>query len=200
MIKIDTDMNYETAKEKFLTGKINESKTFFIKHKFKLEHAYCLILEDKLNEAEKTLLKIEKQDQRAHWLLVMIGFIKGIAEKYPTYFELRNFLETDLNILIQYYKGDYVEKIIRYADYMFTINPEVYKYIGRVFLNNDLKQQGLFFLNIAKNRFYQDPELHYLLAQTYYTNKDYENCKHAIQACLSILPGYAPAIMLSKKI
>jgi hypothetical protein len=47
---------------------------------------------------------------------------------------------------------------------------------------------------------YKDPELHYLLAYINYTNKDIKNCIREIDTCLDILPQYAPAMMLKKKI
>ena len=130
----------------------------------------------------------------------MISFIEGNVKEYPTYFELRNFLEIDLNILIHYYKGDYVEKIIRYCDFMFTINPEVYKFIGRVLYNNGYEEQAMFFLNRARSYFYNDPELHYLLAFIYYNNQNYLGAQSALTDCLGILPEYFPALNMSEKI
>ena len=99
-----------------------------------------------------------------------------------------------------YCKGDYVEKIVRYADFMFTINPEVYKFIGRAFLNNDMKIQAMFFLKRAKDRFYNDPELHYIMAEVYYNDNDIDLCKNALRTCLNVLPEYAPAVVLLNKI
>ena len=130
----------------------------------------------------------------------MISMIKENIKEYPSYFELRNFLEIDLNIMLHYFKGDYVEKIIRYADFMFTINPEVHKYIGRVFYNNGYIEQGMFFLERAKNYFYHDPELHYLLAYIYYNKNDFQKCEKALNDCLYVLPKYFPAENLLKKI
>lgn len=72
-------------------------------------------------------------------------------------------MEIDLNFLMKYYKGEYVENIIKYSDWLCTINPEVHKYIGRVFLKCGYEQEGLYFLKQAEDYFYNDPELHYLL-------------------------------------
>ena len=83
---------------------------------------------------------------------------------------------------------------------MFTINPEVYKFIGRVFLNNGLKPQALFFLNRARDNFYQDPELHYIFAEILKDEGNYEQCKRALTTCLDILPNYAPAVNMLKSI
>ncbi len=193
-------LDYKTAKEYFLAAKFQGCKIFFEKHNYKLEQAYCEIILDNLKKASSILTELEFQDSRAHWGLVMLDCIKGCITRYPTYFELRNFLEIDLNILITYCKGDYVEKIVRYADFMFTINPEVHKFIGRVFLKNGLKPQAMFFLNRAKDNFYQDPELHYLLAEVYNDENKIDKCTDALNTCLSILPNYAPAAAMLNKI
>lgn len=193
-------LDYKTAKTNFLSAKIQGCRKFFEFHRDKLEQAYCEIIFDNLRGARKLFEELEPIDIRAHWGLVILDFIKGTVSRYPTYFELRNFLEIDINLLILYCKGDYVEKIVRYADFMFTINPEVYKFIGRVFLNNDMKIQAMFFLKRAKDRFYQDPELHYIMAEVYYKDSDYDLCHKALKTCLEVLPEYAPAVTLMEKL
>lgn len=191
---------YQNAKNKLLTADIEGCQQFFQTNGYELEQAYAELLNDNLLKAEAIFSSIADKDIRAHWALVMLSFIEGKVNDYPSYFEIRNFLEIDLNILITYFKGEYVEKIIRYSDYMFTINPEVYKFIGRVFWNNDLKEQALFFLNRAKNYFYHDPELHYLLAVVYLDKKDYFNTFKAVNDCLTVLPDYYPAVDLLNKL
>ena len=119
---------------------------------------------------------------------------------YPTYFEIRNFLEIDLNLLINYQKGQFVEELIKYADIFSSVNSETYKYFGRVFWNNELYSYGKFFLEQAKNYLYQDPELHVLLANTYLAEGNSEKALNAVNSCLKILPEYFPAIDLKRKL
>ena len=173
---------------------------FFVKKGYILEQGYYKLLQDNLQEAKQIFSMIKDTDIRASWALFLISLIEGNITEYPTYFELRNFLEIDLNILIHYYKGDYVEKIIRYADFMFTINPEVHKFIGRVLYNNGYEEQAMFFLERAKNYFYNDPELHYQLAYIYYNSREFTKAQNALNDCLNILPQYFPAINLQSKI
>lgn len=193
-------LNYQKAKEELLTGKIDDCQQFFVKNGYMLELAYARLLCEDVEGAKKLFSAIENNDIRAHWALFMISLIEGEAQEYPSYFELRNFLEIDLNILITYYKGDYVEKIIRYADYMYTINPEVHKFIGRVLYNNGLVEQGLFFLNRAKSYFYHDPELHYLLGYIYFSQGKLDEAQKALENGLRILPEYYPSENLLKNI
>ncbi len=192
--------NYEIAKEKLLTNMDEECQQFFVKNGYILENAYYELLSENLEKAKNLFNAIKNNDIRAHWASFMISLIEGDVREYPSYFELRNFLEIDLNILITYFKGDYVEKIIRYADFMFTINPEVHKFIGRVLYNNGYEQQSMFFLERAKNYFYHDPELHYLLAFIYYNDGNLAQAQKAVNDCLYILPNYFPAKSMLKKL
>ena len=192
--------DYKTAKEKLLTELDKDCQQFFIKKGYILENGYFELLSDNIEKAKILFNAIKDSDIRAHWAAFMISMIEADIREYPSYFELRNFLEIDLNILINYFKGEYVEKIVRYADFLFTINPEVHKFIGRVFYNNGYYEQGMFFLDRAKNYFYHDPELHYLIAYIYYNQNNLEKCKKALDDCIYILPEYYPAVNLLKKI
>lgn len=192
--------DYKTAKEKLLTELDKDCQQFFIKKGYILENGYFELLSDNIEKAKILFNAIKDSDIRAHWAAFMISMIEADIREYPSYFELRNFLEIDLNILINYFKGYYVEKIVRYADFLFTINPEVHKFIGRVFYNNGYYEQGMFFLDRAKNYFYHDPELHYLIAYIYYNQNNLEKCKKALDDCIYILPEYYPAVNLLKKI
>lgn len=194
-------MNYEEVKKDFLSGKIKGCKTYFENNNYYVEAGYCCIVLDELDKAKELFQKVQEVDTRAKWGLILLQMIKGDILTFPTYFQIRNFLELDLSILILYCKGEYVEKIIRYADFMAYYNPECYKFIGRAFWANNLMSAAMFFLRRAKDKFYQDPELHYLLAYIFYNNdRNINLAKKALGACLGILPEYAPAKKLYAQI
>lgn len=194
-------MNYEEVKKDFLSGKIKGCKTYFENNNYYVEAGYCCIVLDELDKAKELFQKVQEVDTRAKWGLILLQMIKGDILTFSTYFQIRNFLELDLSILILYCKGEYVEKIIRYADFMAYYNPECYKFIGRAFWANNLMSAAMFFLRRAKDKFYQDPELHYLLAYIFYNNdRNIDLAKKALGACLGILPEYAPAKKLYAQI
>lgn len=193
-------LDYQKAKEELLAGKLEDCQQFFAKNGYMLEEAYARLLSNDMAGAKVLFSFIKERDIRAHWALFMISLLEDNVQEYPSYFELRNFLEIDLNILITYYKGDYVEKIIRYADYMYTINPEVHKFIGRVLYNNGLVEQGLFFLNRAKSYFYHDPELHFMLGYIYFSQAKLDEAQNALENGLRVLPEYFPSENLLKKV
>ena len=182
-------VEYEQVKKDFLSGRIKGCRAFFEQNKYYTEAGYCYIILDKLEKAQQMFEYAVKYDIRAHWGLFLLQLLSGKISRQPTYFEVRNFLEIDLNILILYCKGDYVERIIRYADFMAFYNPECYKFIGRAFWANDLIPAAMFFLRRAKDKLYNDPELHYLLAYIYYSKEnDMAKSIKALETCLNILP------------
>lgn len=198
---MNTKQEYEQYKQDFLSGRIKGCKVYFENNNYPLETAYCCLMLDKTDEAKKFFEQVKDIDSRACWGLFLLQMIKKNIKSSPTYFQVRNFLEIDLNLLLLYCKGDYVESIIKYADYMAYYNPECYKFIGRVFWANGFIPAAKFFLRRAKDKFYQDPELHYLMAYiSYFEDKDIVSCKKSLSACLNLLPEYAPARKLLSKI
>ncbi len=184
---------YLKAKEELLTASSDDCQQFFISEGCILESAYWELFHQNPNKAREKFSKIIDADIRAKWGIFLSYICEDRIEGLPSYFELRNFFEPDFQILFNYYLGDYIENICKYSEWLFSINPEIYKYIGRVFMNNDYVNLGLHFLNKGKNNFYNDPELHYMLAQYYLKTEDIAAAKNATITCLNILPEYYPA-------
>lgn len=191
---------YEQVKNDFLSGRIKGCKAFFEQNNYFIEAAYCNIVLDNFERAKHYFETAREKDIRGHWGLFVLQMIEGDISMPPTYFEIRNFLELDLDIFMTYCKGDIVQQIINYSDYMEFYNPECYKFIGRAFWAHGYLPAAMFFLKKAKERLYNDPELHYLLGYIYYTNKDFVNSKKSLQTCIEILPDYNPAVKLLEKI
>ena len=191
---------YLKAKEEMLTATGEDCQHFFYKNNLKLEAAYYELLNKNLPVAKKIFQSIQAEDIRAHWGYFITSLIGGKIEGYPSYFELRNFYEVDLQLFFTYYLGEYIEEICKYTDWLSTINPEIYKYTGRSFLKNQYTDIGIKYLEQAKEKFFNDPELHYLLAEVNMRLKKYPIALKDITNCLNILPNYYPAIEMQKKI
>jgi hypothetical protein len=191
--------SYDEAKEKFLSGDYSVSE-FFNQNGYVLEYAYCKLLSGDAQGAKVEFAKTAKNDFRADWGMKLIQFIEGYVENTPTYFQIRDFLEIDLNLLLQAKQPDYVENIINGADIFYSINPESYKFISRVMLNNDFAEVALYYLKKAKDKFYYDPEMHYMLANCYVRQGETQLAKDSLKNCLDILPEYFPAKKLLQSI
>ena len=191
--------SYRDAKNKFLSGDFSV-ESFFNQNNYILEYAYCKLLSGDIKTADAEFSKIADYDFRADWAKKMIQFIKGQVLHLPSYFQIRNFLEIDLNLLINAGQAEFVENIINGADLFYSINLESYKFISRVMLYNDFVEIALHYLLLAKDKFYYDPEMHFMLANCYMKKGDKDLAKKSTQACLSIVPEYFPAKKLLDKL
>lgn len=181
------------AKNKLLSGEFIAADTFFTEQGFLLEHGYCRFLLGDINAAKTIFSSIGESDLRADWAKKLIQFVEGYVTYLPSFFQIRNFLELDLNLLIQAQKPEFVENILNGADIFYSVNPESYKFIARVMMFNDFVEIALHYLLKAKDKFYYDPEMHFMLAQCYIKTGESHLAKEAIKSCLFILPEYIPA-------
>ena len=164
-----------------------------------VEYGYLSILNDDLKAAKVVFSGLDSP--RAKWGISLVEILEEYLVDFPNFFGIRNFLEIDMDILITYCKGSELEKIIKYADFMANYNIECYKFMGRAFWAHNLTGAAMFFFNRAKDRMYNDPELHYLLGYiNYYDDKNIAKSINELKICLSILPDYNPAVKLLNKI
>lgn len=185
-------MDYLTAKKKLLTG--NPDAEWFKKNKYFLEYGYSLLILNNHQEAFRIFEKFSKNDIRADWGKKIIPIlINKYPEEEPTFLQVRNFLELDIDLLLQTNNKDYVLNLINNTEYFYSISRESYKFTGRALYYNGYYDLALKFLLLSKDKFYNDPELHFLLAKLYLYKKDKEKCKHAITTCLKFIPEYIPA-------
>ena len=189
---------YEDARDLLLNGDCT-CADFFKKNGYALEYGYSQILQGNLEIAEQELLTI-KEDVRANWAIKLLRIIEQKVGEAPSYFQVRNFLEIDLNMLLAAKRPDYVENIINSADILFTINQESYKFIARFLYNNGFEELALYYLMQSKNKFYKDPEMHYLMANCYVKLNQTDLAKNSLKACLELVPDYLPAKKLCNKI
>lgn len=163
-----------------------------------VEHAYLAIVNDDLDTALNIFKNIDSP--RALWGIALTNMLSGYIEKYPTYFEIRNFYEIDLDFLLKNEKIDYIENLLGTLEFLSKINQEIYKYTARVMLVNNLPEIAKKYLDMSKEIFYNDVELHYIYAKYYLSNRQYNKANFHIDECISFLPDYHPAKELKKEI
>ena len=163
-----------------------------------VEYAYYLIQKNDLKTAQAIFESLDSP--RARWGKAFVDILLGYIDKYPTYFEIRNFLEIDLDFLIKNEKIDYVEQFLGSLKVLIRINQESYKYVARVMFENKLYKAAKEYLEKSKEVFYNDPELHFMFAKYYIRTREYDAADKHLEECLNILPDYFPAITLQKEI
>lgn len=163
-----------------------------------IEHAYLSILTEDLESAKKIFTKIDSP--RAIWGAILVDIINGYLSEFPTYFQIRNFFEIDLDMLLKNEKISYVEQILGSLSILSTINQEIYKYAARVMYVNRLYSAAFKYMNKSKKIYYNDAELHFMLAKYYLHVNDYEHALFYVEECLKLIPDYYPAHLLKQKI
>ena len=159
-----------------------------------IQHAYLAILNDDLYAAQNVFQSISSP--RADWGCVLCQILRGEIRKSPTYFQIRNFLEIDMDFLLKNEKIDCVEMLLGSLDYLAKINQESYKFAARVMFENKLYKAAQQYMEKSKQYLYQDPELHFMLAKLYIIYHNYLQAEFYIDECLKILPHYYPAKLL----
>lgn len=182
---------------------VDKSKVFFFGENVdikidSLEHAYLCVLNDDLEMAYSIFDKSDSP--RGLWGKSLIEILNNYIENYPTYFQIRNFLEIDLDFLIKNDKLSYVESLLGSLDFMSGINQEVYKFASRVMLHNRLYKIAYNYMMKSKELYYNDPELHFMLASYYYNSMNFSAAKFSINECLNLISNYYPALVLKSKI
>ncbi len=164
-----------------------------------VEHAYLAILNEDLYKAHQIFSKLDSP--RSHWGDALVSILSdGWMTKRPTYFQIRNFMEIDTDFLLKNQKIDYVEQLLGALEIFSKINSQTYKFAARVMLENNLLQAAYTYMEEAKRIYYQDPELHYMLAKYFIERKNFEKAYFSVKECLNLLPDYYPALCLKQKI
>ena len=165
---------------------------------YPMETAYALFLSGNFVEAEKVLAG---QDSiRINWLRELILLIKDEGMPNVTYFQIRNFLELDIDLFIRAQKAAYLEKLLAYSCVLTKVNRETYKFIARVLFNNNLISLAKYYFDLYKNEVFYDPELHFMYAKYYILKQEYEDALVSIEHCLRAMPHYYPAQKLKSEI
>ena len=156
------------------------------------------IVNEDLESADMIFGQIDSP--RGHWGVAFAGILNGYIKRYPTYFEIRNFFEIDLDFLIKNNKMLYIENALKSVDVLAEFNQEIYKYVARVMFENKYYQTSKDYLEKAADTFYRDPELHFLFAKYYKQFSQYEKALFYLQECLNYIPDYYPAIQLRQEL
>lgn len=177
----------------FFFDKTDNNTTFTARS---IEHAYLAILNNDLKSAGAVFETLDSP--RARWGKVLTGILSGYMEYFPTYLEIRNFYEIDLDFLIKNEKVDYIENLLSSLKILSDINQEIYKYTSRVMYENRFYNSALEYMEKAKELFYKDPELHFMFAKYFMNTKQYNKADFYLNECLKIIPKYYPAVKMKK--
>lgn len=164
------------------------------------EYGRCELLNGNLENAKKIWQNIKEDSSPLLWSKSLLEFINLYVVHVPTFFQIRAFLEVDLDALLKAGHITYCENIVNGAHLFAQNNQESYKFIGRVFVNNSYFDLAELFLKRAKDICYVDPEVHFLLAKCHINNNDINEAQKALKTSIEKGYGYYPAKKLLETI
>lgn len=164
------------------------------------EHGRCELLQGNMENTKKIWKSIKEETPATLWGKSLLEFINLYVINVPTFFQIRAFLELDLDAILSANLINYAENIANGAHIFAKNNQESYKFIGRVFVNNKYFDLAKLYLNEAKNICYIDPEVHYLLAKCYIHEGDTEKATKSLKTSVEKGYGYYPAKKLLENI
>lgn len=157
------------------------------------EYGRCELLCGNLEKTKEIWSGIKEETSAVLWGRSLLEFINLYVIHVPTFFQIRAFLEVDLDALLKAGLITYCENIVNGAHLFEQNNQESYKFIGRVFINNSYYDLAYLFLQKAKDICYVDPEVHMMLAKCYLQKNDIKEAKQSLRTSLEKGYGYYPA-------
>ena len=191
---------YNQALNLFNIKSYNKAFDVFLGLDCLYECGYCKFLLGDI-DAALNFWKQDKIDSPAiNWGLNLIDIVQLTVPTNLTFFQIRNFLERDMQLLFETGQLKMLENIMSACDILAEFNPESYKFIGRVLLNNGYFDLSNEFLQKALMICYSDCEVHFLLAQYYLFKQEFTEAKKILKKSIKINSGYFPAKKLLAEI
>ena len=181
-------------------GEYASASSIYAKLGWLYELGRCELLCGNYSNAKQIWADIKEDTPASLWGKSMLEFINLYVVNIPSFFQIRAFLEVDLDALLNAKQLDFCENIVNGAHLLQKNNQESYKFIGRVFLNNNYIDLALLFLQKAKDICYIDPEVHFMLAKCYLHKQDKTSAIKALNVSLEKGFGYFPAKRLLEQI
>lgn len=155
--------------------------------------AYCKFLAGEIEEARILLTLIKNSSPFSNWLLCITNLLDENYSIYPTYFQIRNFYEQDLENLFMYGQYETINKLIKLNGFFETFNREIYKYSARVLSNNNHTKEAKQLLEKSLEIYYNDPETHYMFGEIYEKEKELDKAKNSYKKAIEVNKEYMPA-------
>ena len=174
-------------------GNLQKAYYYFDLAKNLLGCGYCKFLEGDISQAEVIMTILKNSSPLADWILFLINLLRCDTSSIPSYFQIKNFYEQDLEMLFALKKEQTAEKIIKKNNILEKYNREIYKMTARVLINNRKHQEAQTYLKKSIDICYKDPETHFLLGEIYVLFNQKEKGIKEFQKCIEVAGRYLPA-------
>lgn len=200
---VDSDNEYITKSILALaymenTDYENASKVFHSINEF-YQEGFCELLQGNIDKARDIWTNL-KENSIVQWGLALLGFITLEAHLIPSFLQVRNYLECDIAYFIKAGKIKYAENLLAYSDFLATVHPEAFKFIGKALFHNGYPNLAMNYFDKSKELIPNDSEIYYLIAQYMYSREAYYEAKQTLKKCLKLNKSYLPAKWLLESV
>ena len=165
------------AQQYFIDGNFEKARELYCTLRMPVQTAYCEIFTGHLRKAKKIISKLRKDSPAEEWIIAFVQMMEADLKFYPSYLQIRNFFEIDLNNLFLSGQKEYIENVINYVPTLANVNGEIYKLTARVLKNNGQNELAKNFLNKSLDICFNDSETHFMMGEIYLEEKDIESAK-----------------------
>lgn len=128
-----------------------------------------------------------------HWCISLYGMVTQQLRSYPSLFQIRNHLESDIANLIDANQTTFVKNLLMHVDFLSQLNLESPKFAGRALMHAGWLDQAGPYLVQGQKLLPNDPEIYFHLAQYSLAQQHYKEANLMLKQCLLISPYYVPA-------
>ena len=165
------------------------------------EEGYCYFYAGNKSAADKIWFTADEDiSPLIKWAKAFSGYVERKRNRVPTFFQIRNFYENDLDMLLSNGFDDFAENLTDSIQFFEDINPEIYKFTARVLYNHKYHDFADKFFSAARKYGNEDCELYYLEAKNNIAQKRYYSAVKSLEKSLSISKNYYPAKMLYENV
>ncbi len=187
------------AQQFYISGDFFNAKKIYQQLKMPLEVAYCELFLGNLDKAKQIISTFSKESPAHEWINSFVQIIETDLVDMPTFLQIRNFFEMDLNNLFLCGNKEWIENVINHVPLLASINSEIFKLAARVLKNNEQYGLAKKFLKKSLDICFYDSETHFMLAQIYLKEANPDIAKqHLLYACEQ--GSYLPAEKLLKEL
>ena len=196
-----TEYDWQFVADIYLAmGKFELAKNAYIKAKNSIGIAFTLILLRELSEASNVLSNADASPAK-NWFTFLLGLFmeKNTAEKWPTFLNIRHFLEFTVYYLLLSKNSYYIELLLKKLNELLDINLDSEKLIGYAYLNSGTLDEAKTFLENALMRNPVDGEIHFMLGKLYFMKNCLHEALNVLESARLLLPEHLPIKELLEK-
>lgn len=160
---------------------------------------YCALLTGNLHQVQQYWTKVLLERQN-HWCVSLYGMATNQVRTFPTLFQVRNHMESDIANLAAANQLTFLENLLMHVDFLTQFNLEAPKFAGRALMHAGMLDRAGPYLLKGQKTLPNDPEIYFHLGQFSMAQQHFKEARLMLKQCLLISPTYSPAQELLEQV